>query len=117
MRRPYRDELKRLAELEKQFAPVRMVTVELPDGTERKMKPAEFWPRRMEFVEQGERGVWHYKAWVEGYSAQLFTILLMEAEPGEIEDETSRRAVFNLLTLFFGKTVANQIAGGNQPCQ
>lgn len=114
MRRPYRDELKRLAELEKQFAPVRMVTVELPDGTEKKMKPSEFWPRRMEFVEQGERGVWHYKAWVEGYSESLFTILLTEAEPVEIEDETRRRAVCTLLTLFFGKAAAKQIIEGDK---
>ena len=117
MRRPYRDELKRLAELEKQFAPVRMVTVELPDGTERKMKPSEFWPRRTEFVERDERGVWHYKAWMEGYSAELFTLLIMEAEPVKIEDETRRRALYTLLTLFFGKAAAKQIMEGEQPCQ
>ena len=71
MKRPYLDEMKRLAELEKHLAPIHMVTVELPDGTEQKMDPFEFWPRRMEFVEQDERGVWHYKAWVEGFSEEL----------------------------------------------
>lgn len=112
MKRLYLDEMKRLAELEKHLAPARMVTVEMPDGTEKKLSPLEFWPQRSRFVETDERGVTRFKAWVEGFSPQLFTILLMEAEFGDLEDETQKRAVFNILTLFFGRSVANQIMTG-----
>ena len=42
MKKPYAEELKRLVEIEKQLNPRRMVTVTMPDGTEKEMRPIEF---------------------------------------------------------------------------
>lgn len=107
----YLDELKRLSEIEKQVNPGRMVTVELPDGTEKKMKPLEFWPQRDKFIFRDERGVTHYRARVEGLSPELFSLLLIEDEARreDQEDEDEKRVMLNLLTIFFGKAIATKI--------
>ena len=109
--RRYADMLKRLAEIEKQVNPGRMVTVELPDGTEKKMKPLEFWPQRDKFIFRDERGVTHYRARVEGLSPELFSLLLIEDEARreDQEDEDEKRVMLNLLTIFFGKAIATKI--------
>ena len=105
----YLDELKRLSEIEKQVNPGRMVTVELPDGTEKEMKPLEVWPQRDKFIFQDERGVTHYGARVEGLSPELFSLLLMEGEAADLEDADERRGLFNFLTIFFGRSIAKYI--------
>ena len=107
----YLDELKRLSEIEKQVNPGRMVTVELPDGTEKKMKPLEFWPQRDKFIFRDERGVTHYRARVEGLSPELFSLLLIEDEARreDQEDEDEKRVMLNFLTMFFGKAIATKI--------
>lgn len=107
----YLDELKRLSEIEKQVNPGRMVTVELPDGTEKKMKPLEFWPQRDKFIFRDDRGVTHYRARVEGLSPELFSLLLIEDEARreDQEDEDEKRVMLNLLTIFFGKAIATKI--------
>ena len=107
----YLDELKRLSEIEKQVNPARMVTVELPDGTEKEMKPLEFWPQRDKFIFRDDRGVTHYRARVEGLSPELFSLLLIEDEARreDQEDEDEKRVMLNLLTIFFGKAIATKI--------
>lgn len=109
MKKPYAEELKRLVEIEKQLNPRRMVTVTMPDGTEKEMKPLEFWPQRDKFIFRDERGVTHYQARVEGLSPELFSLLLMEGEDANPEDADERRGLFNFLTIFFGETTATQI--------
>ena len=107
----YLDELKRLSEIEKQVNPGRMVTVELPDGTEKKMKPLEFWPQRDKFIFRDDRGVTHCRARVEGLSPELFSLLLIEDEARreDQEDEDEKRVMLNFLTMFFGKAIATKI--------
>ena len=108
MRRPYLEEMKRLAEIEKQVSPARMVTVELPDGTEKDLKPLEFWAQRGQFIDKNEKGV-TIRARVEGLSPELFSLLLMESEAINLEDGNEKRAMFNFLSLFFGRSTAQQI--------
>lgn len=105
----YADILKRLAEIEKQANPTRMVTVTMPDGTEKKMKPLEFWPQREKFIFQDERGVTHYLARVEGLSPELFSILLIEGETADRENADDMRGLFTFLTIFFGRSTAIRI--------
>ncbi len=109
MKKLYADELRRLAEIEKQVNPARMVTVELPDGTEKEMKPMEFWPQRDKFIFRDERGVTHYRARVEGLSSELFSLLLMEGNDADLEDADEMRGLFNFLTIFFGRSIAKYI--------
>ena len=109
MKKPYAEELKRLVEIEKQLNPRRMVTVTMPDGTEKEMKPLEFWPQRDKFIFRDERGVTHYGARVEGLSPELFSLLLMEGEDADLEDADERRGLFNFLTIFFGRSIAKYI--------
>ena len=109
MKKPYAEELKRLVEIEKQLNPTRMVTVELPDGTEKEMKPLEFWTQRSRFIDTDERGVTHYRARVEGLSPELFSLLLMEGDDADLEDADERRRLFNFLTIFFGRSIAKYI--------
>lgn len=109
MRRPYLEEMKRLAEIEKQVSPARMVTVELPDGTEKELKPLEFWAQRGQFIDTNEKGVTTIRARVEGLSPELFSLLLMESETIDLKDGNEKRAMFNFLSLFFGRSTAQQI--------
>ena len=109
MKKPYAEELKRLVEIEKQLNPRRMVTVTMPDGTEKEMRPIEFWTQRSRFIDTDERGVTHYRARVEGLSPELFSLLLMENQADGPENEGERRHLFNFLTIFFGETTATQI--------
>ena len=109
MKKPYAEELKRLVEIEKQLNPRRMVTVTMPDGTEKEMRPIEFWTQRSRFIDTDERGVTHYRARVEGLSPELFSLLLMEGEDADLEDADERRGLFNFLTIFFGRSIAKYI--------
>ena len=109
MKKPYAEELKRLVEIEKQLNPRRRVTVTMPDGTEKEMRPIEFWTQRSRFIDTDERGVTHYRARVEGLSPELFSLLLMENQADGPENEGERRHLFNFLTIFFGETTATQI--------
>ncbi len=109
MKKPYAEELKRLVEIEKQLNPRRMVTVTMPDGTEKEMRPIEFWTQRSRFIDTDERGVTHYRARVEGLSPELFSLLLMEGDDADLEDADERRGLFNFLTIFFGRSIAKYI--------
>ena len=121
MRKIYAEELKRLAEIEKQVNPAHKVTVQFPDGEMREVPALEFWEHRDEWGSRRTEKGMEYCAYVKGLSPLLFSMLLMDDEilrerdgRDESDIRLRERGRNTLLRVFFGDAAAQQIINAEE---
>lgn len=119
MKKHYADVLAHLAELERQIKPARMVTVTLPDGSEKRMTPLEFWKQRADFVHHEPGTGYRCQVSVDGVNDLMTSLALMDDETyrenGCVDiDEGSRRARETFLAVLFGSKAAEIIMNAEE---
>ena len=111
MKRIYTDELKRLAEIEKQVNPTRSVKVEFPNGETKTVSAEEYWKHRNEWNVSNDQD-----------HALLFSLMLMEdavyrdgMKNGNTDEASSAKKSRDIiLRMIFGDAKANKIIIGDK---
>lgn len=111
MKRIYTDELKRLAEIEKQINPTRSVKIDLPDGSTKTVSAEEYWKHRDEWNVSNDQD-----------HALLFSLMLMEdavyrdgMKNGNVGEALSAKKSRDIiLRMIFGDAKANKIIVGEK---